>query len=145
MTSLLALCEVEPYVHGVIKQPDQAQDPVGYDHWKRNDNYAKHLITQNVGNEAIINIQHQPTSHVVWTNLEAIYKDKSYKTSVMVIQNLWHTIAEEDDISEHLATLKKYWERLNMADDDRFKIPEDQFKIAIISSLLPSWDSFMRP
>jgi hypothetical protein len=32
-----------------------------------------------------------------------------------------------------------------LVDDSNFKIPEIQFKIAIISSLPPSWDSFMRP
>ena len=38
-----------------------------------------------------------------------------------------------------------YWERLNLVDDDNFKIPEVQFKIAIISSLPPSWDNFTQP
>jgi len=47
--------------------------------------------------------------------------------------------------SNHLTTLKKYWEHLNLVDDNNFKIPEVQFKITIISSLLPSWDNFMRP
>ena len=146
MWSLLALCEVEPYVRGEIKQPDKEVDPVGHGNWKKNDNYAKHLITQNVGDEPIIHIQHGSTSHVAWKNLEAIYEDKSQETAVAIIRNLWHTIAdEEDDISEHLTNLKKYWERLNLVDDPDFKIPETQFKIAIVSSLPESWDNFTRP
>ena len=146
MMSLLALCEIESYVRGEIPQPNRDADPVGYDNWKKNDNYAKHLITQNVADEPLVHIQHGSSSHVAWHNLEAIYKDKSQETTVAVIQNLWHTTAEEgDDISEHLTTLKKYWERLNLVDDSNFKIPEVQFKIAIISSLPPSWDSFTRP
>src|ERR1700678_4787208 len=64
MMSLLALCEVEPYVCSEIKQPNKEDDPVGHDNWKKNDNYAKHLITQNVGDEPIIHIQHGSTSHV---------------------------------------------------------------------------------
>ena len=32
-----------------------------------------------------------------------------------------------------------------MVDDSSFKIPEAQFKIAIVSSLPPSWDSFTQP
>ena len=132
MMSLLALCEVEPYVRGEIKQPSMEEDPIGHTNWKKNDNFAKHLITQNVSDEAIIHIQHGTTSHVAWKNLEAIYEDKSQETAVAIIRNLWHTIAEEDDdVSEHLNTLKKYWERLNLVDDDNFKIPEVQFKIAI--------------
>ena len=143
LLTLLALCEVEPNVRGEIQQLDKKEDSVGCDNWKKNDNYAKHLITQNVGDEPIIHIQHGSTSHVAWKNLEAIYEDKSQETAVAIIRNLWHTTADEDaDISEHLTTLKKYWERLNLVDDDNFKIPEVQFKIAIVSSLPPSWDSF---
>ena len=41
MMSLLALCEVEHYVHGEIQQPNKTEDPVGHDNWKKNDNYAK--------------------------------------------------------------------------------------------------------
>lgn len=146
MMSLLALCEVEPYVRGEIEQLSSTGDPTGYNNWKKNDNYAKHLITQNVGDESIIHIQHQSSSHVAWKNLEAIYEDKSQETAVAIIHNLWHTTAEEDnDISEHLTTLKKYWECLNLVDDSSFKIPEVQFKIAIVSSLPPSWDNFTRP
>jgi hypothetical protein len=78
--------------------------------------------------------------------MEAIYEDKSQETAVAIIRNLWHTTAEEDDdINEHLTTLKKYWERLNLVDDENFKIQEVQFKIAIVSSLPPSWDNFTRP
>jgi hypothetical protein len=58
MMSLLALCEVEPYVRGEIQQPNMENDPVGHTNWKKNDNYAKHLITQNVGDDSIIHIQH---------------------------------------------------------------------------------------
>ena len=146
MMSLLALCEVEPYVRGEIKQPSMEDDPVGHTNWKKNDNYAKHLITQNVGDESIIHIQHGSTSHVAWKNLEAIYEDKSQETAVAIIRNLWHTTAEEDeDVSKHLNTMKKYWECLNLVDDNSFKIPEVQFKIAIMSSLPPSWDNFTWP
>jgi len=146
MMSLLALCEVEPYVRGEILQPTREEDLVGHDNWKKNDNYAKHLITQNVADEPLVHIQHRSSSHEAWRNLEAIYEDKSQETAVAIIRNLWHTTAEEeDDISDHLTTLKKYWERLNLVDDNNFKIPEVQFKIAIISSLPPSWDNFTRP
>src|ERR1700678_2670773 len=134
MMSLLALREVELYVRGKIPQPSGDNDPVGHNNWKKNDNYAKHLITQNVADEPLVHIQH---------GSEAIYEDKSQETAVAVIWNLWHTTAEEgDDISEHLTTLKKYWERLNLVDNSNFKIPEVQFKIAIISSLPTSWDNF---
>jgi flagellin-specific chaperone FliS len=94
----------------------------------------------------MVYIQHDSTSHIAWKNLEAIYEDKSRETAVTIIHNLWHTTAEEeDDISKHLATLKKYWEHLNLVEDSNLKIPEVQFKIAIISSLPPSWDAITLP
>ena len=107
MMSLLALCEVESYVLGEILQPSQEQDPVRHDNWKKNDNYTKHLITQNVADEPLVHIQHRSSSHTAWRNLETIYEDKSQETAVAIIQNLWHTTAEEDeDINEHLTNLK---------------------------------------
>ena len=143
MWSLLALCKVEAYVHGEILQPARDVDPVGHDNWKKNNNYAKHLITQNVADEPLVHIQHGLSSHTAWHNLEAIYEDKSQETAIAIIWNLWHTTAEEeDDIGEHLTTLKKYWEHLNLVNDINFWIPKVQFKIAIISSLPTSWDNF---
>jgi len=53
--SLLALCEVKSYVHREITQLQKKDDLVGHDNWK-NDNYAKHLITQNTGDEAIVHV-----------------------------------------------------------------------------------------
>ena len=102
-----------------------------------------HLITQNVADEPLVHIKHGSSSHTAWRNLEAIYEYKSQETAIAIIRNLWHTTADEDDnISEHLTTLKKYWEHLNLVDDNNFKILEVQFKITIISSLPPSWDNF---
>ena len=80
MMSLLALCEVEPYMRGEIEQPNKDVDPVGHVNWKKNDNYAKHLITQNVGDAPLIHIQQGDTSYMAWKNLEAIYEDKSQET-----------------------------------------------------------------
>lgn len=61
-----------------------------------------------MSDEVIIHIQHGSRSHVAWKNLEAIYEDKSHETAVTVIQNLWHTTAEEEnDINVHLTNLKK--------------------------------------
>ena len=146
MWSLLTLCKVEAYVHREILQPAQNVDLVGHDNWKKNDNYAKHLITQNVADEPLVHIQHGLSSHTAWHNLKVIYEDKSQETAVAIIRNLWHTTAkEEDNISEHLTTLKKYWEHLNLVNNINFQIPKVQFKIAIISSLPTSWDNFTWP
>ena len=56
MMSLLALCKVESYVLREILQPSWEEDPVRHDDWKKNDNYAKHLITQNIADEPLVHI-----------------------------------------------------------------------------------------
>ena len=94
----------------------------------------------------LLSIYNSSTSYISWKNLEAIYEDKNQETANAIIWNLWHTTAEEDDdISEHLTTLKKYWEHLNLVNDESFKILEVQFKITIVSSLPQSWDNFTWP
>ena len=71
-----------------------------------------------MSDKSIIHIKHGSSSNIAWENLKAIYKDKSQETAIAIIQNLWHTTAEEgDDISDHLTTLKKYWECLNLVDE----------------------------
>lgn len=97
MMSLLMWCEVEPYIWGAIPQPSKEEDPLGHRNWQNNDNYTKHLITQNITDEPLVYIQHGSSSYTAWWNLKAIYENKSQETSVTVIQNLWHTTAEEDD------------------------------------------------
>ena len=146
MITLLGHCRAKPYTMGEIPCPDREVDPISYDNWVVNDNYANFLITNNVDEGPIVHIQSDATSYKAWKSLEAIYEDKSLQTAVAVIRNLWHTTADEDtNINDHLTTLKKYWERLNLVNDDNFKIPEIQFKIAIASSLPSSWDSFTEP
>jgi len=85
MMSLLALCKVEPYVLGETSQPSREEDLVGHANWKKNDNYAKHLITQNIADKPLVHIQHGSSSHTAWHNLKAIYEDKSQETTITII------------------------------------------------------------
>ena len=87
MESLLALYEAELYVRWEIEQPYQDLDPIGHENWKKNDNYANHLITQNVSDEALVHIQYGSTLYTAWKTLESIYEDKSQRMAVVVISN----------------------------------------------------------
>jgi hypothetical protein len=56
---------------------------------------------------------------------------------------LFHTIATDNTIiSEHLNTLKTYWECINVLGDQDFRISDLFFEIIILSSLLLMWDTF---
>ena len=104
MMSLLVLCEVEPYMCSEIEQPNKDADPFGHANWKKIYSYSTWWYFL-----------------YAWKNLEAIYEDKSQETAVVIIQNLWHTTAEEDnDINEYLIQFKKYWEHLNLVIDESF-------------------------
>ena len=82
--SLLALCEVEPYICSKVQQPNQEEDLVSHNNWKKNNNYAKHLITQNMDDEATTHIQHGSSYNIAWKNLEAIFEDRSQETVVAI-------------------------------------------------------------
>jgi hypothetical protein len=82
----------------------------------------------------------------MWQSLLDVYETKSYQTIVAVIQNLFHSTAtDQDNILDHIITLKKYWECINLMDDDNFKISDIFFKVILSSSLPESWDTFTEP
>jgi hypothetical protein len=51
-------------------------------------------------------------------------------------------VCDGDNIDEHLNLLKSYVDRINYIQDDNFTISDARFKGIVISSLLPSWDTF---
>jgi hypothetical protein len=86
------------------------------------------------------------TAHAMWQNLEAIHKLKGHQTIIAIIQNLFCTVANEEmNVTEHLNTLKVYWEHINVVGDDDFKISNLFFKVIISLSLPYVWDMFTEP
>jgi gag-polypeptide of LTR copia-type len=82
----------------------------------------------------------------MWQSLLDVYETKSHQTIFAVIQNLFHSTAtDQDNILDHVITLKKYRECINLMDDDDFKISDIFFKVILSSSLPESWDTFMEP
>lgn len=140
MKRALRLCGIEDYAYGKIKRPD---DPIQANNWDYNDNYAQFVIINNITSTEMLNVGKCPTAYAIWQSLEAMHETKGHQTIIGIIRNLFRTIAEEDtNISEHLNALKSYWERLNMIDDDDFKISDKFFKVMISSSLPITWDTF---
>jgi gag-polypeptide of LTR copia-type len=82
----------------------------------------------------------------MWQSLLDVYETKSHQTIVAVIQNLFYSTAtDQNNILDHVITLKKCWERINLMDDDNFKISDIFFKVILSSALPESWDTFMEP
>lgn len=140
MKRALRLCGIEAYVYGKVKRPD---DLIQANNWDFNDNYAQFVIIHNLTQAETTLVGQCTTAHDMWNTLEALHETKGHQTIIGIIRNLFRTVAEEGtNIGEHLNALKSYWERLNMIDEDDFKISDKFFKVVISSSLPPSWDMF---
>src|ERR1700677_197771 len=137
------LCGVEGYAEGTIKRPDDREQA---SNWDYNDNYAQFVIVNDIASSEMVHIGQCTTAHAIWLNLVAIHESKGHQTAIVIMRNLFRTVAEENaNISEHLNTMKTYWERLNMVGDDDFKLTDLQFKVIISSSLPREWDQFTEP
>ncbi len=142
---IFALCGVEPYVYGTIPRPSTAYLE-SQNAWDGNDVYAQILITNSLGTGQMVHVSRLNTANEIWRSLEAIHETHDYQVAIAIQRTLFgQRAAENNDIVEHLTQLKKQWERLNVLDDEDFRITDIQFK-TIIASLLPqSWDAFTEP
>ena len=133
----LYICGVSTYVQGVIPCPNEIGETEKWDH---NDNYAQYLIMNNVTSPQMVHISQCKTLQAMWNSLEAIHETKGRQVAISLICNLFHAVAGEGaDISEHLNTMKSYWERISMLDDEDFKSSDKLFKVIISLSLPLSW------
>ena len=136
-------CDVEEYAMGTIQRPT---DPAQAKIWDYNDNYAQHLILTNISDTEMIYVGRLKTANAIWQGLVAIHETTAHQTTIAIIRNLFHTIAGDDtNITEHLTSLKTYWERINLLGDQDFQISDLFFKIIISSSLPLAWDAFTEP
>ena len=61
----------------------------------------------------MVHVSQCRTAKSMWDSLEAVHESKGHQTIVSIIQNLFHTKAEEEsNISEHLNQLQRFVKRL---------------------------------
>ena len=143
MKLTLRLCGLEGYAEGVVKNPE---DPVKAKYWMFNDCRTQFMIVNNITSPQMVNISQCATTQKMWTNLQAVHEEKSHYSTIANIRGLLHTSADENaNLSDHLTTLKTYWERINLNCDHELKLSDRYFKVIILSSLPPSWDVFAEP
>lgn len=114
MDHILTMCGLKGYVKGEIRRPDPTIDSNGANIWAFKDNYAKNLITSNIGPSQMVHISQCTTAHEIWKNLVTVHDPKDRQTMISYFRGLFHTTAHEDDILEHLTKLKLYWDRINL-------------------------------
>src|SRR6266545_4216503 len=135
------------YVYGTIPRPDPGTaDPETVAAWDNNDVYAQILITNAISKDQMVHVSRLNTAYDIWRSLEAIHETRDYQVAIAIQRGLFRQCAtDDDDIVDHLTQLKKQWERLNVLDNEDFRITDIQFKTIIASSLPPSWDAFTEP
>lgn len=58
----------------------------------------------------------------LWQSLEAMHEMKGHQMIIGIMRNLFCTVADNDmNISEHLNTLKLYWEQINQINNNNLR------------------------
>ena len=143
MKPILGMCDIEGYVDGTIPCPANSFQAKN---WMFNDYYAQCIIMNNLSSLDMIQVGDCKTTHMLWTNLEAIHESKGHLAIMAIVHNLFHTTtAEGANIGDHLTQLKVHQERIQGIGDDDIKLTDFIFKLLISSSLPCSWDQFTEP
>jgi len=126
---IFSLCNVEEYVYGTLPTPDPLLATPSLANWRANDIYAQVLITMNINKDQMVHVSRLNTAHEIWKSLESIHETHDYQVAIAIQRDLFRQCASDgDDIVDHLTRLKKKWERLNVLDDEDFRITDIQFK-----------------
>jgi len=139
------VCGLRGYVNGEIPCPDAGSDPVGADNWQYNDDYTKKVIRDRVSRGQKHHLTNCKTAHEMWSNLKAIHQACGDQTENQLMRELTDTKANEgEDIIEHLAKIKRLWDRITLVSPDDLPLTPKLFKKFLAYSLPPSWDEFTR-
>jgi len=140
ITTLFQLHDVNEYVDGTVIAPP-VDDKDHYKAWKRKDLVAQALIKINVSDGQIIHVTKAADSATMWRNLCAIHEVHGYSSITAAKRTFYNTHAEEGaNIPEHINELRKQQNKLHSMGCE---ISDEEFKLVLIMSLPPSWDSYM--
>jgi len=84
-----------------------------------------------------------PTSNHMWLSLQSMHKSTLHlilTTHLCTLMNT--TVAEGDNIIEHISKLKQGWDQLSLFGNMNYRVSKFLFKHIIASSLLESWDQY---
>ena len=143
MALLFKLFKVQGYVLGKITCLDPQDDPVGAENWGYNNTFAQLLITSNIAPLERVHTNGCPMSDHMWLSLQSMHKSTSHLILTTHLRTLMNTtVAEDDNIPEHISKLKQCWDQLSLFRDMNYCVSEFLFKRIITSSLPESWDQY---
>jgi len=144
--TLFDLNDVVDFVVNRVPCPDRAHDPVGAKNWRYNNTYAKLCIDNNTAPSKKVHTQGCGTAHKMWENLKSMYESTDYMVYTDQLKNTLEIRATEGmNIPDHLAKLKKSWDKLTLFSDHNKLMGDAFFKRIIAQSLPRSWNAFTNP
>jgi len=146
MMTLFDLNDVVDFVVSRVPRPERAGDPVGAKNWRYNNAYAKLCIDNNTTPSEKVHTQGCRTAHKMWDNLKLMYESTNYMVYTDQLKvTLEIRATEGTNIPEHLAKLKKSWDKLTLFSDHNKLMGNAFFKRIIAQSLPRSWNAFTNP
>ena len=139
-------CDINEYVTGEIKCPNEAIDPIGALNWDKNDSWVQQIIMHNVTSSQMNHVGPKLSAEEIFSALSITHDNKAHQTVNHIQCLLYETkLLNADDLLKHLDTLKSYHDRINRFPNAKFHVSDMCFK-AIISVSLPSlWHTYFDP
>jgi hypothetical protein len=146
MKRVFTNCDINGYIIGAIKRPDQTTDPESTRNWDKNDSWAQQVIIHNVTESQMNHVSSKNTAEVMYLALSVTHDDMAHQTVNYIQNQLYETKAHNgNDLLKHFNTLKSYRDRINKFPNKDFHVSDTRFKSIISASLPSSWFTFVEP
>ena len=138
-------CDINEYVTGEVKRPNEAIDPIGVHNWDKNDSWAQQIIIHNVTSTQMNHVGLKLSAEEMFSALSVTHDNKVHQTVNHIQCLLYETkLLGTDDLLKHLDTLKSY-RCINRFPNPKFHISDMRFKTIILASLPSLWHTFIGP
>ena len=148
VSSLLRRCQTIGYATGTIKPPDIVENPIEYEEWQAKDEATHGIIMNTLGDTSMIDVPgltepgKSGSASELWKVLHEVHEIRGVVATGTALRNFATKRAKDDaNIATHLIEMKAARMDLEMMGH---RIPDNEFKMWIISSLPPSWDDYIK-
>ncbi|KIL68999.1 hypothetical protein M378DRAFT_70767, partial [Amanita muscaria Koide BX008] len=129
ISSLLRRSQMIGYATGKIKPPNKEESPKEHEKWMAMDEETHGIIMAGLGDASMVDL---------WKVLHQVHEIRGVVAAGTALRNFATKRAKDNaNMVMHLLEMKS--ERMNL-EMMGHRIPDDQFKMWLISSLPPSWD-----
>jgi len=118
-------CDINEYVTGEIKCPNEAIDPIGTLNWDKNDSRVQQIIIHNVTSSQMNHwhVGSKSSAEDMFSALSITHDNKVHRTVNHIQSLLYETkLLDADDLLKHLDILKSYCDCINRFPNAKFHI-----------------------